>query len=461
MIEEEVVPRKTILRGGLVLRPGDDPPVIVGADLYIQDRYLVAVGEAGQPFPAAEADEVLDLSGHVVMPGLINAHTHTPLTYLRGVAQDVDMGGFFNRMGPYYHLVRREYAYWTTLLALTEMIRNGVTTCLDMFEWMDEVGRAVKQSGMRAGLACELAGVGPAPKGKRGSGFSLSTMRMILDDKYGRERLKQAEAEVVSVRALNCDRLIPYLGPHALYSCSPDLLAETAALAQKLAVSISIHLAENRSLESQVRRRYGSSARLLEETGLLKQHCIGAHCIYLTPAEVERLAGHHFGVAHCPTSNLKLGEQLAPVPAFLEAGIPVGLGTDSVMSNDNLDVLEEARLAVLVHKSRWRDVTVLAGDVALQMATCLGAEAMGIGDRVGRLRPGYLADLIVLNTSGPHWQPAPAPMMAVLYAASTRDVQSVMVDGVWVMRNRVIQTFNEAEVISNARRIVAGAAREK
>jgi 5-methylthioadenosine/S-adenosylhomocysteine deaminase len=227
-----------------------------------------------------------------------------------------------------------------------------------------------------------------------------------------------------------------------------------------LAVPISIHLSEDRTLEAQVRRRYGSSVRLLEQTGLLRQHCVGVHCIYFRPEEVERLAEHPFGVAHCPASNLKLGEKLAPVPEFLKRGVPVGLGTDSVMSNDNLDILEEARLAALAHKGSQRNAGVLPGDLALQMATCMGAEAIGLGATIGRLQPGYLADLIVLETNGPHWVPSRSPLMAVLYAASSRDVQASMVNGEWIMRDRQLLAFDEEEVLSRARQALNSARRQ-
>src|SRR5579859_4474761 len=208
----KLTPRKTILRGCLILQPGGDPAVMNEADICIRGRELVAVGTLGQPFASQDADEVVDLAGRVVMPGLINVHTHTPLTFLRGVAQDVGLSDFFSVMAPHGHLISREHAFWTTLLAVTEMIRNGVTTFVDMFEWMDEAGRAVQKSGIGGGLACEFAGVAPAPKGARGNGFSLSNLRMILDDGYGRRRLQQAEAEIAAIRALGCDRLYPFLG---------------------------------------------------------------------------------------------------------------------------------------------------------------------------------------------------------------------------------------------------------
>lgn len=443
--------RRILLRGGLVLRPGDEPAVLDGADVYVEGQRIVAVGESGERFDPGTADETVDARGLVVLPGFVNAHAHTPLSYLRGVAQDVDLGGFFGRMGPYAHLVRKEDAYWTVLLALAEMIRAGVTTCLDMFEWMDEAGRAFMDSGLRGRLACEFAGCAPAERGTRGLGFTIGAGRLRLDDAYGRRRLEQAEAEVAAIRALKCDRVTPLLGPHALYSCSPELLAETAALAERLGLSVTIHLAEHRPLERQIRRRYGSTVAVLRQTGLLCQPLLGIHCIYFTPAELEQLGAERFAVAHCPGSNLKLGERLAPVAHFLAHGQTVGLGTDSVMSNDNLDILEEARLAALAHKGEARQAAMLAGDTALQMATCLGAEAVGLRGEVGRLRPGYRADLMLMDGSGPQWLPGHAPLMALLYAASAREVRSVMVDGAWVMREGVIETFDEAEVLRRAR----------
>lgn len=445
---DEMSQEKKILRNGLILRPGDNPPVLEAADIFIAGGIIVAVDTIGMPFPIEEADEVLNLQGRAVMPGLINAHTHTALTLLRGVAQDVDLHDFFGKLGPHASLIRRENTYAATLLALAEMIHCGVTTCVDMFQWMDESARAVVTSGMRAGLVCEFAGVVPRLSGTRGPGFSMRNGRLILDDVYGRERLAQAEEEIAACRALNCERLFLFLGPHATYSCSADLLAETAATAERLQLPISIHLAEEPGLEAQVRRRYGSTPKLLQETGLLKHHCLGVHCIYLNHGEITTLADNDFAVAHCPGSNLKLGEKLAPVTKFLASGISVGLGTDSVMSNDNFDLLEEARLAALGHKGQERSALALAGDLALQMATTLGATAIGQGGRIGRLQPNYCADLIVLNTDGVHWQPRRDPLMTLLYAASARDVTAVMVNGQWIMRDNVILTFDETQLIA-------------
>lgn len=444
--------KKIILRADAILRPGDDPPILEAEEIYIQGGRIAAVGPQGERFAREEADEVHDLPGAALMAGLVNAHTHMALTFLRGVAADADLGEFFSRMTPHEHLVSREHAYWAVRLALVEMIRAGITTVVDMFEWMDITAQAVKESGLRAGLVSELAGVRPEPRGARGSGFSLPTGRLILDDQYGMERLAQAEEEIEGVLELGSSRLTPMLGPHSLYSCSPELLAEAAEAAGRLGVSLCIHLAENQSLERQVRQRYGSTAKIMRETGLLERHVLGVHCIYLKPEEVEQVAAHSFGMAHCPGSNLKLGERPAPVERFLEAGIPVGLGTDSVMSNDNLDILEEARLAALIHKGNSRRAGVLPGDTALQMATGLGAEAIGLPE-IGKVRPGYMADLIVVDLAGPHWHPGHEPMMNLLYAANSRDVRAVMVGGEWVMWDRAIRTLDEAAVVDYARRI--------
>ena len=177
------------------------------------------------------------------------------------------------------------------------------------------------------------------------------------------------------------------------------------------------------------------------------------HCIYLNENEIQELAGTPFAVAHCLGSNLKLGEKTAPISTFLKHGIPVGLGTDSVMSNDNLDILEEVRLTALVHKGDQKDPSFLSGDLALQMATNMGAKAIGLENRIGRLKPGYLADLIVFEKSAPYWIPAPDPMMTVLYAASSRDIIHLMVSGNWVMKDRTILTFDEEAVNRRARAV--------
>lgn len=445
--------RKIILQSATVLRPGDEPNCIEGADIHIQGDRLVAIAGQGNPFPLHEADEIIDLKNDVVLPGFINTHTHTHLTYLRGVAQDVGLADFFQCMSPHGYLASREYAYGASLLAQAEMIRNGITTCVDMCQWSDEIAKAARDSGLRVALANEVAGMQIAPRTSRLPGYLLGASRFIPDDTFGQERLSQAEEELSNIQKLNCDRIYPFLSPHALYSCSPDLLAKIASVAKELQLPISIHLAEEERIETQIRRKHGSSIALLRDTGILDVHCLGVHCIYLKREEIEKLGGASFGVAHCLGSNLKLGDRPMPLSDFIDAGIPVGLGTDSVMSNDNLDLLEEARLVSLVHKSQRRDAGFIPDDYALQMATCLGAQAIGLGQHVGRLRPGFLADLIVLERKRPYWHSAASPLFTVLYAASSADIHSVMVSGSWVMRYREILTFNEEEVLQSAKTI--------
>ena len=444
---------KVILKNATILRPGDSPPLIKGGDVYIDGINIVAVEGEGSSFPENAADEVLDLQGSILTPGFINTHTHTPLTYLRGAAQDVGLAEFFQRLAPYAHLISRETAYWSSLLAQVEMIRNGITTFVDSFEWVDEIGRAVVVSGLRAVLVSEIGGIRASSSGARANAYTIGSMAYDFDEAYGQERLSQALEAISTVQFQDCSRLSNSLGPHALYSCSPDLLKAIATHAQRMNLPISLHLAEDESLETQIRQRHGSSVTLLQETGLLDLPCLGVHSIYLQDEEIQRLQGKAFSVAHCLGSNLKLGEKPAPLAEFLHLGIPVGIGTDSVMSNDNLDILEEARLIALVHKGIERDPSFLAGDLALQMATCMGAEAIGLGDRIGRLKPGYLADLAIIENKDPHWFPAPDPFMALLYAASSRDVIHVMVDGNWVMKDRKILTVPEEGILIKAKEI--------
>ena len=441
---------KVLLKNATILRPGDNPALIKGGEVYIDGITIVGVEGEGSPFRERVADEVLDLQGSIVMPGFINTHTHTPLTYLRGAAQDVGLADFFQCLAPYAHLISREYAYWSSLLAQVEMIRNGITAFVDSFEWVDEISRAVVDSGLRAVLVSEIGGIKAASSGARANAYTIGSMAYDFDEAYGQERLSQALAAIATVQSLDCSRLSNFLGPHALYSCSPDLLKAIATHAKRMNLPISVHLAEEENLETQIRKRHGSSVTLLEETGLLDLPCLGVHSIYLDDEEIRQLQGKAFAMAHCLGSNLKLGEKPAPLAEFLRLGIPVGLGTDSVMSNDNLDILEEARLTALVNKGSERDPSFLAGDLALQMATCMGAEAIGLGDRIGRLKPGYLADLAVVEIKEPHWIPAPDPFMALLYASSSRDVIHVMVDGNWVMKDRRILTVHEEEILAKA-----------
>jgi 5-methylthioadenosine/S-adenosylhomocysteine deaminase len=398
--------------------------------LLIEDHKITAIGP-GRPV-SHEAEKIIDGTGKVVLPGFINTHTHAAMTLLRGYADDLPLMEWLEtKIWPLEAKLTAEYVYGGNMLACAEMIRSGTTTFADMYFFMEEAARAVEKSGLRGALARGLIGNNP-------------------------EVVKSLEEnlELKSMWHGKCnDRIRIYLGPHAPYTCSPDFLRQVGDLARKENLGVHIHVAETIDEINIINSQYHMTpVAILEETGLLENQVLAAHCVHVTAADMDILKKYRVGVAHNPESNMKLSSGIAPVPDMLAKGINVGLGTDGASSNNNLDLLQEMRSAAMLHKVANLPTTLPAYQ-ALEMATVYGAAVLNQENEIGRLLPGFKADMIILNTKAPHMVPCYDIYANIVYAAQAADVETVIVDGAIVMENRKIKTFDEEAILASAQDI--------
>jgi len=400
--------------------------------LIIENDVIAAIGSGEAP--AGDYDKRIDAVNHMLLPGFINAHTHAAMTLLRGYADDMPLMEWLEtRIWPMEDKLTAEDIYWGTMLAIVEMIKSGTTCFTDMYFFMDQVARAVEETGIRAVLSRGMVGVGPEHQ------QAIDQSRQLVSEWHGRGN----------------GRIQFCLGPHAPYTCPPDYLQKVMDLAGELKVGLNIHIAETLTEFEDIQKLYGRTpVKHLESLGIFQYPTIGAHCVHVTEEEIEILAKYQVGVAHNPESNMKLASGIAPVPAMLKAGIPVALGTDGASSNNNLDMLQEMRSCALLHKVNSFNPTVIPAYQALEMATANGARALRL-DRLGTLAVGRKADMILVSLKEAHMIPRYDLIANLVYAGQAADVQTVIIDGRIIMENRIIKTFDEQEVLEQAKRVAA------
>jgi 5-methylthioadenosine/S-adenosylhomocysteine deaminase len=421
----------TLLTNALVLTMDEHFSRHPGGAVAIAGGTIVAVGAEAREWTAAET---VDCGGRVVMPGLINAHTHAPMTLLRGLADDrrLDVWLMGYMMPVEREFVNTEFVALGTRLACAEMIRSGITCFADMYYFEDAVATAAAGAGLRAFCGQTVLKF-PAPDAASFED-SLSLARDFIRRWKG-HRL-----------------IVPGPAPHAPYTCTAEILLACADLAAEFDVPLHTHLSETRLEVEQSRAAHGMPVvPWVKKQRLLDARVLAAHCVHIDDGEMRALRHAGAGVAHNPTSNLKLGAGIAPVARMLELGLAVGIGTDGPASNNDLDMFEEVRLAALLAKGSGGDPTALPARQALTMATRLGARALHMEALTGSLVPGKRADLIVVDLAALHNVPSfardPEGIYAQLvYAAKSGDVRDVMCDGRWLMRDRALLTLDEAEL---------------
>jgi 5-methylthioadenosine/S-adenosylhomocysteine deaminase len=408
-----------------------------GAVAVCGDR-LVGVGEEEIIRSQFTSDEVIDCGGRVVMPGLINAHTHIPMALLRGLADDLRLDVWLQG---YVWPVEREFVSpdfvrTGTFLGCAELIRSGVTTFNDMYFFEDSIAEATAEIGLRA-ICGQTVLKFPTP-----------------DATSYEDALANARAFIE--KWLNHPLITPAIAPHAPYTTTPEILRETSELARGFDIPLHIHLAET-SLEVETMRHETGVPVIpyVRKHGLLEAKVIAAHCVHIDMGEIRSLQHAGCGIAHNPSSNLKLASGFAPVTKMLASGLNVGIGTDGAASNNDLDMFEEIRLTALLAKAVSNDPTSVPAQTALLMATRLGAAALHIGHLTGALVPGLRADLIVVDTRGLHNTPAfhrssENIYSQIVYTAKASDVTDVMVNGRWLMRNRLLLTIDEQAILRQA-----------
>ena len=403
----------------------------------IRDGCIKAV-EAGRP-PAAliAAGASLDAGGGIVMPGLVNTHTHLPMSLFRGLADDLPLAEWLEE-----HIFPAEARFiepatvrWATLLSCAEMLLSGTTCCCDGYFHEDAVAGAVAESGLRAVLAQGIIDF-PAP-GVPDPARNVTHARAYIQSWRGRSPL-----------------ITPSLFCHAPYTCGDGTLRAAKAAADERDVILQVHVAETAFERDRSLQQTGlSPVAHLDRLGILDRRSLLAHCVHVDDADIEILTRRGCAVAHCPESNMKLGSGIAPVARMRSAHITVGLGTDGCASNNDLDLFGEMGTAAKLHKVATGDPTALDAGSVLQMATLDGARAIGLDDRIGSLAVGKRADIVVLDTRTPHLTPMYHPESHLVYTAGGADVRHVMVDGRWVVRDRRLLTLNLGEVMDRVNAI--------
>ena len=419
-----------LIRDADVLTLNEKSDVLRRTRIAIAEGKIQAIGDIPDAFTA---DETIDASDHLVMPGFFNAHTHASMTFERGWADDLPFDRWLNeRIWVAESALTPEDVRWGAYLAAAEMIRSGTVGFADHYFHMDEVAEVVQEAGLRGVLAWCVFGTGDEAEIGGGLEETVDFVQRWQGAANGRIRT--------------------VLGPHSPYACPPRFLEKVAGRAAQLKVGIHIHLSEFRDqLESSLAKHGVTPVKFLEQMGILDRPTIAAHCIWITAEDMDMLQAKGVNVVQCPNCHMKLGMGVTPVPELLERGVNVCLGTDGPASNNDLDMLEEARLATLMQKSHHLDPVALPAEVALRLGTQNSAKALGFLDS-GVIAPGRAADLIIFDFGKPHLRPRHNLLSNVMYSAKSPDISHVIVDGHLLMKDGVLTTLDEERILYEAER---------
>jgi 5-methylthioadenosine/S-adenosylhomocysteine deaminase len=431
----------TILTNAFVLTMDETLTQFSPGAVAVNGDSIVAVGLADDIAKDYSAHETIDCDGRVLMPGLINAHTHVPMTLLRGLADDLrlDVWLMGYMMPVEREFVSPEFVRLGTLLACAEQIRSGITTFNDMYYFEEHVAQAAADAGIRA--VC-----------------GQTVMKFPAPDADSYEDSLQMAREFIQ-KWKDHPLIVPAVSPHAPYTCTAEILRATAELAREFDVPLHTHLSETAFEVDNMRNENGMPViPYVKKQGLLDAKLIAAHCVHVDVGEIRTLQHAGAGVSHNPSSNLKLASGFAPVMKMLETGLNVGIGTDGPASNNDLDMFEEVRLAAFIAKAVTNDPTSLPASQALLMATRLGAQALHIGHLTGSVEVGKRADLILVDVSPLHNAPsfkraADNAYAQIVYASKSTDVTDVMVNGKWLMRAQQLLTLHEEDLLAQANEI--------
>jgi len=407
--------------------------VLRDASVYVEDGRITELSKKTH----READQVVAADGMILLPGLVNTHTHAPMVILRGYADDMPLQEWLSeRIWKLEPNMTSDTCYWGAMLACLEMIASGTTTFNDMYFSVEDVARAVAKSGMRAILSSVILEVSPDAK------FHRENARKVLD------HLKNLGNPLVT----------PAIAPHAVYTCSEETLSWAKQTTDEQKVPVHTHIAETKVEQTDVEKKHGMKVvEYLDKIGFLGSNVVGAHCVWLSKNEVRLLGQSGTKVAHCPVSNMKLAVgAAAPIPEMIQNGVCVGLGTDGAASNNTLNMFETMKFCALLHKhSRW-DPTVLRAQMTLDLATIEGARVLGMEKEIGSVEIGKAADLILVNTRSPNLTPIhgrDTVISDLVYSASAADVDTTIVNGHVLMEKRRFVTLDPNDVTDNVRRV--------
>ncbi len=420
-----------VLKNILAILPNGEKDEVKETSIYIEGKEIVAIGDAPADFVE---EKVIDGKDKLVIPGLVNCHTHSYMAFMRNVADDLSfMDWLFGTIDPIEQQMTDEDTYWGACLAIIEMMKSGTTCFNDMQMNIHQTTRAVKESGMRAVISRGLVGSG--------------------NDEAGQIRLAQAYEERDAAK--DCDRLSFMLGPHAPYTCDDGFMRIVSDEAKKNHMRIHVHLSESESEIAQIQEKYGCSPiEMANNNGLFDVPAIAAHCVQVDAKDIAILKEKNVSVVTNPASNMKLGNGFAPVPAMLEAGVNVCLGTDGAASNNSLNMFHELSLLTLIHKGVNKTPQCVSAREGFRIATLNGAKALGLEQEIGSIEVGKKADLAILNLNTPSLTPRNNLIAGLSYSANGSEVETVIIDGKITMENRQILTMDEELVYQKVNEII-------
>ena len=426
-----------IIKGKYVLLMDAGLTVIKDGMAVVSGNKILAVGAAKKLESQWTAQEAIDAGNSIVMPGLINAHTHAAMAYFRGLADDLPLDEWLekNIWPAEAKFVKPDFIKKASELACLEMIKSGITCFNDMYIFGNITAEAAKKSGMRS-ISGELIINFPTSCCKNPNEAIDRTIKNF-------EKFKNDELISIAFQ------------PHSIYVCEKEILIKVSQLAKKYKLPIHIHISETKKEVDDCKKQHGGSpVEYLDEIGFLSDKVIAAHSVWLSNNDLEIYKNKGVKVSHCPISNMKLASGIAPVPEMLETEITVGFGTDGAASNNTLDLFSEMRACALLHKVSSLDPTALNAREVVKMATINGAKVLGLGNKIGSLETGKQADIITISLNKPHLSPIYDPYSHLVYCVESQDVDNVVINGKVVMRDREVKTIDEEKVLREARNFV-------
>ena len=399
------------------------------SSLLIQNDKIVEISDR---IDSNDAEDVINAEGKVLIPGLVNTHTHLSMTLMRGLADDIPLETWLNNhIWPVEAELNGEHCYAGALLACAEMIKSGTTCFNDMYFFMDHVARAAEESGIRGMLSHGMIDFGD--EDKRRQEFKESIRIIKKCHNTGNGRIKVA------------------FGPHSPYTCSKELLEGVKTEAAKHGVRIHIHVSETQKEVSDILETHGMRPfEYLDEMDFLGNEVTAAHAVWVSDREIEIIKEKNVKLSHNPSSNMKLSSGISPVAELLDKGICVSMGTDGPASNNNMDLLEEMKITALLQKVNTMNPTVLAAEEVFKMATINGASALGLENEIGSIDLGKKADIVLVNMKTAHLTPFRNPISHLVYSANGGDVDTVICNGEILMRNRELLTLDETMILEIA-----------
>jgi 5-methylthioadenosine/S-adenosylhomocysteine deaminase len=413
-----------LIKNALIVTMDNDRRVIKNGDILIEGNRIVKIGK-----DIEEKDEdIIDAKGMVALPGFVNTHTHSSMTLLRGYADDLPLMKWLKEyIWPLEALLKPEDCYIGSKLACLEMIKAGITTFSDMYFYMNNVAKAVEESGIRGILSYVINDSMPE------NFAGITATKRFLNE------VKKSE------------RIIPIIGPHSPYACSKETLQKSKEMADDLKTLIHIHVSETREEVEESKRKFGlKPIEYLNSIGLLGSNLEIAHCVWADTNEIKMLAKENVKVSHCSVSNMKLSSGVGPINYMLENGLIVSMGSDGPCSNNRLDIIQEMKFCSLLQKVSFIDPTAVPAEKALEMATINGAKALRLDDKIGSIEIGKIADIILMDFNKPHLTPMHNVYSHIVYASQASDVDTVICNGKLLMRKRKVLTLDEEEAMEKA-----------